>query len=264
MSSDGSVVLVYHELEVEARPLCDDHPGYTHYVVRKSDFEEHVAVLRTNGFMGTNVSDAIRVCDNGRARVAITFDDGCETDLVTAAPVLLAAGFQATFYVVADWVGTRGHLSKSQVLELAQLGFEVGSHSRTHAFLPELPTNKVHRELVESKERLEQMTGETVQHFACPGGGCDKRIAQLAREAGYSTLATGRPGKNSHGFVLSRVAVTRDMKSREVFTLSSGKRLLRRQIRAAILNRVRATLGFSGYGRIRSYILDLGHRSSLK
>jgi len=264
MSSDGSVVLMYHELEVEARPLCDDHSGYTHYVVKKSDFDEHVAVLRTNGFMGTKVSDAMRMCDNGHARVAITFDDGCETDLAAAAPVLLAAGFQATFYVVTDWVGTRGHLSKSQVRELAELGFEVGSHSRTHAFLPELPTNRVHRELVESKETLEQMTGETVQHFACPGGGFDERIAQLAQEAGYSTLATSRAGKNSHGFVLSRVAVTRDMPSSEVLALSSGKHLVRRQIRAAILNRLRSTLGFSGYGRIRSCILDLGHSSWLK
>lgn len=265
MSSDGSIVLMYHELEVPARRLWDDHRGYTRYAVRKSDFEEQVAVLRTNGFMGTNVSYPMLICDSRSAHVAITFDDGCETDLITAAPVLLAAGFQATFYLVADWVGMRGHLSGSQVRELVRLGFEVGSHSVTHAFLPTLSTNKVRHELVESKKRLEQITGDVVQHFSCPGGACDDRVAQLAQEAGYITLATSRAGKNARGaFQLSRVAVTRHTRSREILKLCSGQRLLRRQIRAAILNCTRTALGFSGYERIRSYILDLGHGDSFK
>ena len=261
-SSNGSIVVMYHELEVPARRLCDNHRGYTQYVVRKSDFEEHVAVLRANGFMGTTVSHLTRICDPGHAQVTITFDDGCETDLVAAVPVLVAAGFQATFYVVAGWVGTRGHLSKSQVRDLVQLGFEVESHSLTHAFLPELPTNSVRRELMESKERLEQITGEPVQHFSCPSGGCDERIAQLAQEAGYRTLATSNVGKNSHGcFQLSRVAVTRDMRAREVLTLCSGKGLLRQQVRGAILHRMRAMIGFSAYQRVRSCILNLGNSS---
>jgi peptidoglycan/xylan/chitin deacetylase (PgdA/CDA1 family) len=261
-SSNGSIVVMYHELEVPARRLCDDDRGYTQYVVRKSDFEEHVAVLRANGFMGTTVSHLMRICDHECAQVTMTFDDGCETDLVTAAPVLLEAGFQATFYVVSGWLGTRGHLSEAQVRELAQLGFEVGSHSLTHAFLPELPISTVRRELLESKKRLEQITGKTVQHFSCPGGGCDERIAQLAQEAGYTTLATSNVGKNSHGcFQLSRIAVTRDMRSSEVLTLCSGKGLLRQQVRGAILHRMRALLGFSAYQRVRSCILDLGNHS---
>jgi peptidoglycan/xylan/chitin deacetylase (PgdA/CDA1 family) len=262
MRSNGSIVLMYHELEAPARRLCDDNRGYTRYVVRKSDFEEHIAALRANGFMSRTVSQLTRICDPGHAQVAITFDDGCETDLVTAAPVLAAAGFQATFYIVAGWVGTRGHLSKSQVHDLARLGFEVGSHSLTHAFLPELPTSSVRRELSESKSKLEQLTGETVQHFSCPGGGWDERIAQLAQEAGYSTLATSNVGKNRPGcFRLSRVAVTRDMRSREVLTLCSGKGLLRQQVRGAILHHTRAMLGFSAYQRVRSSILDLGNSS---
>lgn len=265
MSSDGSTALMYHELKVTARRLCHDHRGYTRYVVRKSDFEEHIAVLRANGFIGTNVSYSAHICDSSPAQVVITFDDGCETDLITAAPVLLAAGFQATFYLVANWVGMQGHLSKSQVRELVRLGFEVGSHSLTHAFLPALPTNRLRHEVIESKKRLEQITGDIVHHFSCPGGGCDDRIVQLAQEAGYVTLAISRAGKNAHGtFQLSRVAVTRYTRSCDILKLCRGQGLLSRQIRAAILNRMRATLGFSGYERIRSYILDLGHGDSFK
>jgi peptidoglycan/xylan/chitin deacetylase (PgdA/CDA1 family) len=253
---------MYHELEVPARPLCHGNRGYTQYVVRKSDFEQHMATLKANKFTGKNVSQLIWIRDPGHAQVAITFDDGCETDLVTAVPVLQASGFQATFYIVTDWVGTLGHLSQSQVRELAQLGFEVGSHSLTHAFLPELPTSSVRRELSESKEKLEQITGERVRHFSCPGGGCDERIAQLAQEAGYSTLATSNVGKNSYGcFQVSRIAVRRGMPSRQVLSVCRGKGLLRQQVRGAILQRMRATLGFSTYQTVRSFILALGSRS---
>ena len=44
--------------------------------------------------------------------VCITFDDGCETDLIAAAPVLRESGFSATFYLTAGFLGTPGYLDR--------------------------------------------------------------------------------------------------------------------------------------------------------
>ena len=37
--------------------------------------------------------------------MTITFDDGCETDLLVAAPILRQAGFNATFFITWGRLG---------------------------------------------------------------------------------------------------------------------------------------------------------------
>ena len=70
--------------------------------------------------------------------VCITFDDGCETDLLAAAPILKEFGFGATFYITVGFLGKPGYLSEAQVRNLSALGFEIGCHSLTHPYLPTL------------------------------------------------------------------------------------------------------------------------------
>ena len=211
--SDGAVFLMYHELETAGRPLCESEPGYTRYVVGLEDFRRHVSRLRSAGARGLTVGEALAALDEGAAggagkdggrgdggpRVVFTFDDGCETDLLFAAPILKEAGFGATFYVTVAHLGRRGYLSGPQLRELSDAGFEVGSHSMTHSYLHDLPDGRVRSEVAESKERLEQLTGRAVRHFSCPGGRWDARVSAAVREAGYESLVTSRPGVNARG-----------------------------------------------------------------
>src|SRR5215469_4484908 len=125
---------MYHELEVPGHTLCQNQPGYVRYVLRKEEFEAQIALLSQHGFRGVNVSQALSRDKRGQA-IVITFDDGCETDVTVAAPLLLSRGFNATFYLVAGFVGRKGYLAASQATELAGIGFEIGCHSMTHAYL---------------------------------------------------------------------------------------------------------------------------------
>src|SRR5580658_9524852 len=75
---------MYHELELPERALCNADPGYVRYVVPAPMFEAHVARLRAAGFRGVSVGEALSDADSS-PRAAITFDDGCETDLLHAA-----------------------------------------------------------------------------------------------------------------------------------------------------------------------------------
>ena len=83
------------ELELPGRALCQSAPGYTRYILNK-------------------------------------------TDLVTVVPVPKEFGFDATFYVTSGFLGTPGYLSAPQLQELSCLGFEMGCHSMTHAYLSDL------------------------------------------------------------------------------------------------------------------------------
>src|SRR5262249_26074061 len=140
-----------------------------------------LARLRAGGFRGLSVGEALAGGAGEGPEVVLTFDDGCETDLVTAAPLLEEAGFRATFYVVTGFVGRPGYLGAAQLCELAGRGFEVGCHSQTHAYLPDLDEAGLDEEVAGAKGRLEQLLGRRVEHFSCPGGRWSRRVAAAAR-----------------------------------------------------------------------------------
>jgi len=254
---------MYHELETENRPLVSDEPGYVRYAVRAEDFQRQLDHLRTSNLRGVSVGEALDN-KNEYARVCITFDDGCETDFTIAAPMLEEKNFNATFYVVAGFVGReRGYLSESQVRELSDLGFEIGSHSLTHAFLSNLSDEELRREVFESKKRLEQLTGRAVEHLSCPGGRWNRRVADAVREAGYVSMSTSEIRLNdadTNPFHLSRVVVMRDTNSEDFARLCRHEGLLRRRTASAIRGTAKRVLGDSVYDRLRTSVLERGRK----
>src|SRR3977135_2369773 len=211
MAAGSMVYLMYHELELPARPLCDTESGYVRYILSESDFRAQVLWLKSEGWHGMSVSQALASPHDRSVRV--TFDDGAETDLIAAAQVLKEAGFQATFYVTIGFLGKRGYMSASQLRALSGLGFEIGCHSMTHAYLSDLDSRGLRREIVEAKQEMAQLVGVSVKHFSCPGGRYDGRARKLAQEAGFTSVSTSHPhpnGSSSDPFALGRVAVMRD------------------------------------------------------
>jgi peptidoglycan/xylan/chitin deacetylase (PgdA/CDA1 family) len=263
--SSRVVYLMYHEIELPERTLCESDPGYVRYVVKASAFREQIAHLRANDYRGVRVTEALEETDEARLRVALTFDDGCETDLAVAAPILLEANFGATFYVTVKHLGRRGYLSESQLRELSDLGFEIGSHSMNHIFLHDLMTEQIRAEVVESKDKLEEITGKRVAHFSCPGGRWDKRVSRIVQEAGYDSLVTSQIGVNSPAsarFHLARVAIMRGVGIDEFARISRGAGLGRRRAQSAVLNVAKRVLGNSMYERLRSTMLGQGARAA--
>jgi peptidoglycan/xylan/chitin deacetylase (PgdA/CDA1 family) len=250
---------MYHEIESRGRPLCETAPGYARYVVGEQDFKSQLARIKSLGFTGVSVTGALGAADH--KAVAITFDDGCETDLTAAAPLLKEFGFGATFYVIAGRTGLRGYLSNDQLRRLSELGFEIGCHSMTHSYLTDLSARQLRVEIVESKQRLEQVIGAEVRHFSCPGGRWSRRAAELCEEAGYDSMATSRVGANSGAsdrFRLSRVAVMRDTAVEEFDRVCRAEGFRMKRARNVILNTAKTLLGNSAYEKVRARLLDHG------
>ncbi|HKB69247.1 MAG TPA: polysaccharide deacetylase family protein [Thermoanaerobaculia bacterium] len=63
--------------------------------------------------------------------------------------------------------------------------FEIGSHTRTHPYLPlqSLPAQR--REIAGSRAELERISGTPVRYFAYPGGDYDRTALALVAEGGY-------------------------------------------------------------------------------
>ena len=250
------IYLMYHELELTGRPLCQNEPGYVRYVVNTSDFRTQMQFLKDSGLGGMNVTTAL---DNPRhGGVVLTFDDGCETDLISAAPILSELGFKATFYVTVGLLEKPGYLSRAQLRQLSDLGLEIGSHSMTHSYLTDLPQENVTHEIATSKEELEQITGRAVQHFSCPGGRWDHRVAETARQHGYRSVTTSRVVANSiHSdpYALGRVAILRGTSLARFQQKTKGHGLWKLRFRDSARAAAKHLLGNHVYDLVRAQIL---------
>ena len=256
MPSPAIVFLMYHELELPGRSLVQSEPGYVRYIVTREDFRTQMTWLRENGWIGLSVSEALAY-PSGKS-VAITFDDGCETDLITAAPILQDAGYHATFYVTTGFLDKPGYLSSDQLRQLSGAGFEIGCHSMTHPYLNDLDDSGLHREIVEARMKLEQLIGKRVEHFSCPGGRYDERTIALAKETGYRSLATSRVQSNSPAtdpFSLGRVVVMRGTNASTFSHLCSGTGLWKIRFAGTLRSSVRNALGNRIYDVLRTRVL---------
>lgn len=250
------VFLMYHELEAAGRPLSQGTPGYLRYIVREKEFHAQMKQLRDHGWRGVSVSEALLF---NPQTTAITFDDGCETDLLFAAPILHELNFRATFYITTGFVGKAGYLTPPQLRELSSLGFEIGCHSMTHAYLSDLDDAGLRREIIDSKIQLEQLTGNPVEHFSCPGGRYDRHTIAMVQNEGYRTMATSNSFSNSSAtdyFQLGRVPVMRETTLRNFKSYCYGRGLLRLRLRESLRQTAKRLLGNTLYDRLRASALE--------
>jgi peptidoglycan/xylan/chitin deacetylase (PgdA/CDA1 family) len=256
MAGSRIVFLMYHELELAGRKLCQSEPGYVRYILPLETFRRQMTWMKQSGWRGLSVSEALHY--PAEPGVCITFDDGCETDLIAAAPVLREFGFHATFYLTAGFLNTPGYLNASQVRELDGQGFEIGCHSMTHSYLSDLRAPELKREIVDAKLQIEKMVRHAIEHFSCPGGRYDERTLQMARDAGFRTVANSQFHANSFStnpYELGRVAVLRSLTLEKFDAICQGRGLWKKRFQHQARRSVQRVLGNQAYDYLRGILL---------
>ncbi|HVF76132.1 MAG TPA: polysaccharide deacetylase family protein [Acidimicrobiales bacterium] len=193
------LALAYHG--VGRVPRRDDlHGLFTAPVL----LERQVARLRRWGYRLVafgELADAVgRGAGSGLA--ALTFDDGFADNLHELVPVLRRLAAPATVFAVSHRLGephpdhpSRRFATAEELAELAR-HVEIGSHSARHVDLTGLDATACARELAESRQALQAMTGQAVDTLAYPFGRVAPAVKELAREAGYRA-ACGTSGDGS-------------------------------------------------------------------
>jgi peptidoglycan/xylan/chitin deacetylase (PgdA/CDA1 family) len=199
------------------------------------------------GYRGATFSDVALGKVEGKA-VAVTFDDGFASVADIASPILERLGLVGTAFVPTEQIaiGSRdpgdapdARMSWQDLRSLASMGWEIGSHTRTHARLSDLSDAELEEELAGSRLACEERLGIRCSSLAYPWGDHDSRTVRAARRAGYSTAATadtGIPGDSplrcprvvvlrGDDLRLFRLKVSRAM--RRLPVLTSGARALR-------------------------------------
>ena len=191
-------VLAYH------RVVTDDRiePRYRMFATNVEVFRSHLRILERNGFTAITFRDYdlfVRGELNlPRRPVIISFDDGYRDTYELAFPILREYGMTASVFVVAapkspvnywdrcDTYPPAPLMTQSQILELHQAGFEIGSHSLTHARLTEVPREQAWDEITRSRMLLEILLNAPVRSFCYPYGLVTPPIKEIVRQAGYS------------------------------------------------------------------------------
>ena len=137
-----------------------------------------------------------------RPDVAISFDDGNESDVALALPALRERGLSATFFVVAGRLGEPTFLDHAGVRALAAAGMEIGCHGMRHRAWRGLDRRALHEELVEAKAILERTLRRSVTRAACPFGSYDRRVLRALRDCGYERVYTSDRGTAPAGSFL--------------------------------------------------------------
>jgi peptidoglycan/xylan/chitin deacetylase (PgdA/CDA1 family) len=161
----------------------------------------------------------------GIHHAAVTFDDGFQSLCENALPVLLERQIPSTVFIPAGCVGCRPTwpddpwdpnsdepvMTELQIKGLPAEWVTVGCHSMTHADLTALGGDEIRKELVESKEKLESITGRCVDLFSVPYGEFDDRVLKSAASAGYQMVFNSSPGPMDRGkstYVVGRIRVS--------------------------------------------------------
>jgi peptidoglycan/xylan/chitin deacetylase (PgdA/CDA1 family) len=76
-------------------------------------------------------------------------------------------------------------LSEADIATLSGGGFRIGFHTRRHYALPTLEDAELEAELHDGRERLADISGQTIDTIAYPHGQADRRVKAAARRAGY-------------------------------------------------------------------------------
>jgi peptidoglycan/xylan/chitin deacetylase (PgdA/CDA1 family) len=196
--ADRTVVLCYHAVsETWDVPLA----------VTASQLAEQLELITRRGYRTVTFHEAVAAPPSGPT-LAITFDDGFASVLELAFPILSSLDMVATVFVVTDlvdsgkpldWPGidqgggpdrdVRG-LSWAELEQLAEAGWEVGSHTRTHPRLTQLDDETLADELRGSRAACERALAGPCRSLAYPFGDVDMRVVEAAREAGYEAAAS--------------------------------------------------------------------------
>lgn len=171
-----------------------------------SDFEEQMIFLKKN-YNVVGLSELLKSKSGG---VAITFDDGYKDVFVNAYPIMKKLGIKGTIFVLgndknanrSELENTLEFMTKSDILTLKQSGWEVGSHTNTHANLYDLTENDLVDEILNSKKAIEDRLQIKVNYFAYPKGKYNEKIINLVKKSGYTKAFTVDSGfyddKNSY------------------------------------------------------------------
>lgn len=217
LSNRYARVLMYHSI--------NEHLDHQHkrnkWRVRPKDFAKQMQWLYENGWQSFTISELISLETIPEKSFVLTFDDGFEDNFTHAFPILRRFGFKATIYLTTartmnDWENfSAGNfdllLNNKQIQIMLESGaIEFGSHTQNHINLLRCNESESVREIMDSKEDIERITGKKCEAFAYPYGKYDDKLEAIVKKSGYTSAVIVKRGvyqSDDNRFQIQRIGI---------------------------------------------------------
>lgn len=218
---DWPLILAYHSINDKRNDGL---------AISVEEFERQIQWLRQKRFRSITLAEYLKGnFRKGERIVVLTFDDGYLDNYTNAYPLLRKYDFTATIFVVSDYVGTdqifsddiqaKKHGTKYPLMqwehlgEMLDTGIEIGSHTCTHAKLPDISDEQAKEEIGRSRADIELRLGIHVNSFCYPQGYLNEKTITYVHKSGYkgAVVTPPRGGIPLTPYTLRRVGVYQNM-----------------------------------------------------
>lgn len=180
-------ILMYHHIR---NCNCPNNPVAQSLSVSPAAFDAQMGYLASHGYTPISL-DTMYAVLSGQAQsppkpVVLTFDDGYIDFYTIAFPILRRFNFHAVSFIPTGLMGGSYYMNWDQIKEIASTGlvtFE--GHTVTHSNLVSLGYTAALKQLVDSKNIIQEHTGYPVNFVAYPFGSTNGIVQSITQNAGY-------------------------------------------------------------------------------
>jgi peptidoglycan/xylan/chitin deacetylase (PgdA/CDA1 family) len=199
------VVLCYHNVDLVK-------PEKSPYSVTSAQFVDELNAFKAKGFQFVSEEEVKAFYLAGKPlpplSVLVTFDDGHANIYEKARPILKRMNIPWMLFIFPTAIGgghEKGFMDWSEVRTLQKEGVAIGSHAYDHPYLtkpgkeistPEAYESWLDKELVHSRQLIEEKLGSPISSFAAPFGALNEVAQRHIQSAGYA-LAFNVFGSNN-------------------------------------------------------------------
>lgn len=114
----------------------------------------------------------------------LTYDDTDEEQFSIAGPEMAKHHFKGVYFIMTISIGRPRYMSKEQIKQLSDDGHVIAAHTWDHHMVTKYNDSDWNKQLSESKQKLELITGKPVEYFAYPFGLWNQAAFQPLQQRG--------------------------------------------------------------------------------
>ena len=215
-------VLMYHKI--------DENAEVSKLSVSPKSFSRQMKFLRDNNYNVLSLSELAELINSKKPisykTVVVAFDDGYENNYTNAFSSLKEYNIPATIFIPVNKIGKKGYLTWSQLKEMSSNGIDIGSHTLSECYLPDIKDdNRLWDEISRSRKLLRAKIPGTSDFIAYCSGGFNEKIRQMVIDAGYKGACATNPGKDypdNDIYAIKRVRISRTSDNLFVFWIETS------------------------------------------